>query len=490
MGDSLWVDELHTSWTVADGLGDVFVRAARGNQSPIFFWMEWLICAICGHSEIALRLVSWIAANSLIAILMVFVRRETGATIAAAAVGLLLAIDSNLIFYANEARPYALLQLCASLSAISCYRYATAGLPRQRVAWIVLAVTGCYLHYTAGLLLVAECTYLLLLRRDRSREKTGKWLQSCAIDFTVIALLLLPTLPHLFDIAGRRENWEQFVKRRDVLDVMSVLPSTSIVLVAVIAISIVVVLPFGYRCFCCGTPERIQIPAGFRNRQSLWLMTILWFVVPVVIAFTLNNTDLARVFFRRYLVSVIPATYLLIGLAISMPSRHWRLLVAAVVIGFGAYQSYTVRPFSPYLVVARHSREDWRFAIEWLNENTGATLDRELVLLRAGLIEDDFLPSERATWQDYSQLPISGLYRLDRSGMDVISLPYTNSGRLDSRTLKLLGERGEAWLLVRGRKATREEVVAASIQSTGGEFEIAAQHSFGPTLGLCKILRK
>ena len=95
---------------------------------------------------------------------------------------------------------------------------------------------------------------------------------------------------------------------------------------------------------------------------------------------------------------------------ISMPLRHWRLLVAAVVIGFGAYQSYTVRPFSPYLVVARHSREDWRFAIEWLNENTGATLDRELVLLRAGLIEDDLLQSERATWQ-YRRSRVRFLWR-------------------------------------------------------------------------------
>ncbi len=490
MSDSLWVDELHTSWTVADGLSEVFARAARGNQSPIFFWIEWLICAIFGQSEIALRSVSLIAASALIAVLMVFVRRETGATIAAVAVGLLMAIDSNLLFYANEARPYALLQLCASVSAFSCYQYATTGLSRSRVCWIASAVAGCYLHYTAGLLLVAECAYLLLLRTYRSGETSGKSLRDCAIDCAVIAILLLPTLPHLFDIAGRRENWEQFVKRRGVADIFSVLPSTRIVVVAVIAALVVVGLPLGYRILRSRSPKGTDGTLELVRNRSLWLLAVCWFIIPVVIAFALNNTDLARVFFRRYLLSVIPATYLLIGLAISVPSRWWRFLVAAVVLVCGAYRSFTVQSVSPYLVVAQHSREDWRSAVAWLNENTGAASSHALVLLRAGLIEDDFLSNDRATWQEYSQLPISGLYRLDRNRMDVISLSYTDSGHLDSRTLELLEKKGEAWLLIRGRKSTREDVVSDAIRSTAGKFESDVQHSFGPTLGLCRILRR
>ncbi|MEZ6075018.1 MAG: hypothetical protein R3C56_04880 [Pirellulaceae bacterium] len=37
--ESLWLDELHTSWVVAGPWSDVASRARQGNQSPLFFWV-------------------------------------------------------------------------------------------------------------------------------------------------------------------------------------------------------------------------------------------------------------------------------------------------------------------------------------------------------------------------------------------------------------------------------------------------------------------
>ena len=492
MADSLWVDELHTSWTIADGFGEVYARAALGNQSPVFFWAQWLITAMLGHSEIVLRSVSWLAANAFLVMLTLFVRYKTESIAAALSVGILMAIDSHLIFYANEARPYALLQLCAMLSAFSCYRYAQSNLAKDRFAWILLTVVSCYLHYTAGLLLFGEFAFLLLARRCKTIEGDGPSMRRLIMDLVVLAMFLLPTTPHLLDIAGRRVNWEQFINRREFWDVFSVLPSTRFVVASFVAILFalgVERVSLRLRTDARVTDER---PPTRRPRlYGLVLLSICWFVVPTAVAFALNNTDVARVFFRRYLVSVIPATYLLIGLLISLPSSaRSRAIVAAMVVMAGAYESFTIQPISPFVVVKRHSREDWRTAVAVLNANPRTSNRRGLVLLRAGLIEDDFLRAKSTAWREYSKLPVSGIYRLDRNRTDIRSLPFTNAGELETDTIELLRERGEAWLLLRGHKSTREDVVAAVIESTENQFEMVDHRSFGPTLGLYEIQRR
>ena len=39
--ESLWLDELHTSWVVAEGADGIVSRAHAGNQSPLFFFIVW-----------------------------------------------------------------------------------------------------------------------------------------------------------------------------------------------------------------------------------------------------------------------------------------------------------------------------------------------------------------------------------------------------------------------------------------------------------------
>ncbi len=40
-GESLWLDELHTAWTVSGGIGELPHRAAMGNNSPLYFLLPW-----------------------------------------------------------------------------------------------------------------------------------------------------------------------------------------------------------------------------------------------------------------------------------------------------------------------------------------------------------------------------------------------------------------------------------------------------------------
>src|SRR5688572_13697935 len=92
LGESLWIDELHTAWCALAGLAEVGERAAMGNQSPPFFWLEWLLVRIFGPGELTLRLAGVIAGSLLPLAIFLVARRwvSVGAGLTAAA---LLAVD-------------------------------------------------------------------------------------------------------------------------------------------------------------------------------------------------------------------------------------------------------------------------------------------------------------------------------------------------------------------------------------------------------------
>jgi 4-amino-4-deoxy-L-arabinose transferase-like glycosyltransferase len=75
-GESLWIDELHTSWVVSGKLSEVLPRAAMGNQSPLYFWGMWLLVQVTGQSEWTLRLPSLLAGIALPAAVYFLVGRS------------------------------------------------------------------------------------------------------------------------------------------------------------------------------------------------------------------------------------------------------------------------------------------------------------------------------------------------------------------------------------------------------------------------------
>src|ERR1700752_3918500 len=75
---SLWVDELHTAWSVGGDLREVLPRAAAGNQPPLYFWLLWAELRALPPSEIALRGPSLAASALLMVALYFFTTRWLG----------------------------------------------------------------------------------------------------------------------------------------------------------------------------------------------------------------------------------------------------------------------------------------------------------------------------------------------------------------------------------------------------------------------------
>jgi hypothetical protein len=210
-----------------------------------------------------------------------------------------------------------------------------------------------------------------------------------------------------------------------------------------------------------------------------------WFVAPTVVAFAVS--DSARLFYRRYLVAMIPANYMLTAIWLSVPSaRVLRAIGGGAVLVVACWRSAAVDLEQIRLVPPGHGRENWRGAVRHINEHP-----LKLILVRPHLLEDDYLRStERERWQEYCRLPLRGLYRVSDS-LRIEPLPSTDSGILDRRQSRQLKDAKAAWLLFRGRPETLEKTLdqmRTSLNSFGTDLEIGPRKPYGSNLTLVKLM--
>jgi len=136
-GDSLDADEA-ASWIQAkDGLLDLIRRTAHDNYPPLHNLALYAVMKLVGDSEWSLRLPSVIFGVANIGAVYWLATLTVGRT--AGLIGAaLLAISPFHFFYSQEARPYSLLAVAATVYAGTCFHYLRAP-SVQRGAWVALA---------------------------------------------------------------------------------------------------------------------------------------------------------------------------------------------------------------------------------------------------------------------------------------------------------------------------------------------------------------
>lgn len=476
--ESLWVDELHTAWCASGPLAEVGARAAAGNQSPLFFWLEWLMTRLLGHSEIVLRLPSLIAGTLLpVALFLVAGHwtRSAGVALVAAA---LAAVDANSIFYSTEARPYALVELLAVVHVAIFVELLVKPTPRLRIAFILLAAILFHLHYTAVLLLPAELAFWLLARRiDPAAARYRPW--QLALDLFFLAALMVPAINNVLAIAERRENWARFVSNQPAFAILNVFFwGVALVFVLVDPDAFLRSAWLSWRQPAARQSLRLELPL---------LAAVLWFFVPLAIAWVATATDIARLFFPRYLLVSAPAAMLLAALCTRLPRRPAaRQLLGVAVVGLAILLSGIIPQWRRDGRVIDDRREDWRSAIRWLDARR---IDQPLpVHVAPAIIEAEELRRPHAPLlDDYCLYPVStALYRLHIDRADMHPLPYRKAGQLDRATSLRVIERRGTWLVIRGStssaKKTLNDAVSSLRSQQVGEskaWQIAEQRSFG-----------
>jgi uncharacterized membrane protein len=196
---SLWSDEMFSRYYV-DVFGLHYVLSdglSRETNPPTYYLLLQGWMALWGHSEAALRSLS-----ALVSILCVPVAyllgREFGGKSRSLAAALLCALCPVSVYFAQEARAYALLMLASSMALWAAAVFQRDSRSWKAAGWYLLSATLCLYVHVTGLLFVAACTGAVLLSFLRkgvsARQACLRWL---ALNGLVL-LLGLPYYLHVF----------------------------------------------------------------------------------------------------------------------------------------------------------------------------------------------------------------------------------------------------------------------------------------------------
>lgn len=374
---SLWLDELNTAWTVAGSHGELVERAWVGNQTPLFFWLPCLAVWLGGFSEYALRFPSLCAGVLLIPSIAWLVHGWSGSSVAALTVACWVATDRTCVFYAQEARVYACLQLTAVIQIgvfcqlLRCSSNASPCPPTPirfiRLLYVGISILLFYLHYTSILLLFGELTWWWLQRRARYHAYPTR---SVAIDFGLIFIAIFPVLWHLKQIGSQRQMWERLIAQQPLWTVVSwfrwdvyvFLPMLLFVLIAV----------WESRRSASVLPRlRMRLASAWQCRTEGIGLAMAWMLVPAFLAWVITELNVARLFWPRYLLASAVAPMVLGSLVLaSIPHRRLRqwLGISFVLISLLLASDYQTWLRTGRFPVMRG--QDWRAAAAILTQNS------------------------------------------------------------------------------------------------------------------------
>jgi mannosyltransferase len=443
--ESLWLDELHSAWAATGAWTEVASRSVQGNQSPFFFWIEWLLVHTIGRSELAVRLPSLVAGVLLVVAVYWLVWKWTAQRWLALLAAWLVAIDPQATYFGTEARPYALVQLLGLLHVALFLELVERPTALKRAAMIVGAALLFHLHYTTALLFAGELAWYVWRRGNAPTAYTATAL---ARDFALGALLAAPALGVLREVFGRRENWKSFVEQQPIWAGVQMLPwgVSALVTAAVVAVSRWTRRP--------QTDDAERTPAGFS-------LTLMWLLVPVTLAWLATATDTARVLSPRYLAASAPAAIVLLALALSaVPEAIARTIAAGAFAIVATATSPVIGSLAAGQPPIAWRTDDWRGAINYFNAHP--LHGQGTVLLRTLLIESDGLTETSAdgALAAYSLYPLTSLYPIDAPRSRLMPLRRSNPGGLRLDIVARIDTANFAWVIVGGPPAVASQVAS------------------------------
>lgn len=403
----LWLDEYMTHWIAGGGTWNEVVQRAGVNhsQSPFYYLIVKSVIAWLGPNAVALRLPSVLFGIALVALAyplgLTFFRRRHAALLTVA----VFAVNSKLIWYSQEARPYSLALLFAVMSFLSYFVL----LGDHRWFWrivYVLSTTGAYYaHALFGFIVVIQLLHLFWMNGwGMLRDKT--WL------YTIlgIGILCLPTLPRMSALYENRRtlDWISMIQRPTPIDLLEQFVQPRSFTVTVLAVLAVGLAPSGQ---------------GVRVESSRRRLLFLWLLLPVTVFGLIPYIFGISLLWDRYILYALPAALLLLAWVMSLGSttrwRQWTPLAVYLAFVLGVI---LLPFFQRHGVFADRSPQGWDRAAAILNNFASS---EDLILYRTGFIEANQLPfpKEDALMEAYIRSPLTANLPADHP-YTLVGLPY------------------------------------------------------------------
>lgn len=381
---SFWYDESATAALMRRPLGEVWQSIVHQEITPpLYYGVAWAWTHATGVGEAGVRSLSALCGVATVGVIYL-VARDLGGRRAGLLAAVVATVNPLLVWYAQEARSYALVALFAAVSLLALVRWSDRAERRWLVLWSAACALMLLTHYFSCFLVLPEAALLLLRATDRRPV-----LAACA-GWGAVGLALVPLARYQqqdgqagwisgLPIGDRTElvarelatNNTEFVTQStpDPAGAWWVLGCAAIL--AVVALVIV---------------RRRDAPVAARGLGWVALASL---GVPYLLSFT--SLDY---FLDRNLIAAWPLLAVLLGVATA------RVTAPAVTAAVGA--AIAVSGVAVCVSIASDAdlqRADWRSAIERIGPAD---------VPRAVLLQPSYAGSELAAYDVHAAIPIPG----------------------------------------------------------------------------------
>ncbi len=205
---NLWLDELYSLDVARKSLGEIVECAAADVHPPLFYFVLKAWTRLFGDSAAAARSLSAVASvAALISTFRLIAPRYGGGP--ALTTALLMAVSAHQIFFAQEARMYALV-MALTLGALRGYAlWREMGVERGLAIYFWCSLAALYCHYFAALAVLALNAHFLLSAfgptRAATRRQARRWLGAQG----ALALLYAPWVEVMLAQLRRGQAWRK-----------------------------------------------------------------------------------------------------------------------------------------------------------------------------------------------------------------------------------------------------------------------------------------
>ncbi len=203
---AFWYDEWLTARAAYGGPSDLYHYVTdRAGIPPTYFALMWCWARVFGYGEAALRSVSALAGVATIPVAYAAARELGLRRAVARATALLVAVHPMLVWYSQEARPYALVALLGALSLWALARVWTRWTRRDLAVWALVCAVTISLHYFAVFLVVVEAAAVVAKARLWERRPSRRELLAVGWPAGVVLVALAPFGVRQFTMRGNHE---------------------------------------------------------------------------------------------------------------------------------------------------------------------------------------------------------------------------------------------------------------------------------------------
>lgn len=461
---ALWIDEYGTGWAVAgEGWGELVRRVlAVQGQSPLYYGIVKASVDLLGPGPLGLRAPSLLCGALLLALALPLARtvlvdrRMTLASLAA------FALNERLVYYSQEARPYALALLLAGASFLA---YASAlRRPRSggaRAAWALATAAAFYAHYLFGVLALVQGLHWL-----RELRRGGVRLRDWLLPAGALGLAAAPGLVHLASLFGRRHrlDWVRSSGPAEALGVALGYADAPVLLATAGAAAL------------AAAWAGLQRP--FFARGARPGLALAWALGPFLAVSLLSLLLDVTLLHRRYLVMAVPAVALLYGILMGGTAARTRLAWLPLLVFLAAAAGLRLAPEYERsgLFSERHRSQHWSRAGERLRE---AHRPGEPIFYRTHFVElDAVVRGEAGAYTaDFTTWPVAAHLRPGQREA-LRALPYRESAHSEAvlrERLHAALRRPRTWVIGMGRGTLRFARRAAARSAV----EVARYERFG-----------